>query len=117
MKALVGAFNQEKALVGAFSVIVHCTTSPINRFAALEINYLLSLEAASPGPAPQFAVSAALSLEAAPVYQTDREIFDFTDSRFIKPFPENQAHYPLLLPQDLDAITQAGSSKLLVQSD
>ena len=26
MKALVGAFNQEKALVGAFSVIVHCTT-------------------------------------------------------------------------------------------
>ena len=31
MKALVGAFNQEKALVGAFSVIVQ----PINRFAAL----------------------------------------------------------------------------------
>ena len=27
MKALVGAFNQEKA----FSVIVHCTSSPINR--------------------------------------------------------------------------------------
>ena len=34
MKALVGAFNQEKALVGAFSVIVQ-RTSPINRFAAL----------------------------------------------------------------------------------
>ena len=31
MKALVGAFNQEKDLVGAFSVIVQ----PINRFAAL----------------------------------------------------------------------------------
>ena len=29
MKVLVGAFNQEKALVGAFSVIVR-TTSPIN---------------------------------------------------------------------------------------
>ena len=26
VKALVGALNQEKALVGAFSVIVHCTT-------------------------------------------------------------------------------------------
>ena len=73
------------------------------------------MEEASPGPAPQFAVSAALSLEAAPVYQTDREIFDFTDSRFIKPFPENQAHYPLLMPQDLDLITQAGSSALLVR--
>ena len=31
VKALVGAFNQEKALVGAFSVIVQ----PINRFAEL----------------------------------------------------------------------------------
>ena len=29
MKALVGVFNQEKALVGAFSVIVE--SSPINR--------------------------------------------------------------------------------------
>ena len=28
MKALVGAFNQEKALVGAFSVIVKLTTLP-----------------------------------------------------------------------------------------
>ena len=37
MKALVDAFNQEKALVGAFSVIV----KPINRFTAL-----ISVEAA-----------------------------------------------------------------------
>ena len=36
MKALVGAVNQEKALVGAFSVIRNCTTSPINRFVALD---------------------------------------------------------------------------------
>ena len=35
MKALVGAFNQEKALVGAFSVIVQPVVEPINRFAAL----------------------------------------------------------------------------------
>ena len=98
-------------------MIVQPVVEPMDHFTASNStrNYLLSLEAASPGPAPQFAVSAALSLEAAPVYQTDREIFDFTDSRFIKPFPENQAHYPLLLPQDLDAITQAGSSKLLVR--
>ena len=36
MKALVGAFNQEKALVGAFSVIVQTVVEPINRFAALK---------------------------------------------------------------------------------
>ena len=36
MKALVGAFNQEKALVGAFSVIVK-TDGP---FAALMITYI-----------------------------------------------------------------------------
>ena len=35
MKALVGAFNHEKALVGAFSVIVQPVVEPINRFAAL----------------------------------------------------------------------------------
>ena len=35
MKALVGAFNQEKALVGAFSVIVQPVVVPMDRFAAL----------------------------------------------------------------------------------
>ena len=35
MKALVGAFNQEKALVGAFSVIVQPVVGPMDRFAAL----------------------------------------------------------------------------------
>ena len=35
MKALVGAFNQEKALVGAFSVIVRPVVEPMDRFAAL----------------------------------------------------------------------------------
>ena len=35
MKALVGAFNQEKALVGAFSVIVQSVVEPMDRFAAL----------------------------------------------------------------------------------
>ena len=33
VKVVVAAFNQEKALVGAF--LRDCTTSPINRFAAL----------------------------------------------------------------------------------
>ena len=37
MKALVGAFNQEKALVGAFSVIVQPVVEPIDRFAALPL--------------------------------------------------------------------------------
>ena len=35
MKALVGAFNQEKALVGAFFVIVQPVVEPMDRFAAL----------------------------------------------------------------------------------
>ena len=35
MKALVGAFNQEKALVGAFSVIVQPVVEPMDRFMAL----------------------------------------------------------------------------------
>ena len=35
MKALVGAFNQEKALVGAFSVIVQPDVEPMDRYAAL----------------------------------------------------------------------------------
>ena len=36
MKALVGAFNQEKALVGAFSVIVQPVVEPTDRFTALD---------------------------------------------------------------------------------
>ena len=35
MIALVGAFNQEKALVGAFSVIVQPVVEPMDRFTAL----------------------------------------------------------------------------------
>ena len=35
MKALVGAFNQEKAQVGAFSVIVQPVVEPMDRFTAL----------------------------------------------------------------------------------
>ena len=35
MKALVGAFNQEKALVGAFSVIVQPVVEPMDQFAAI----------------------------------------------------------------------------------
>ena len=35
VKALVGAFNQEKALEGAFSVIVQPVVEPMDRFAAL----------------------------------------------------------------------------------
>ena len=35
MKALVGAFNQEKALVGAFSVIVQPVVDPMEHYTAL----------------------------------------------------------------------------------
>ena len=34
MKALVGAFNQEKALVGAFSVIVQLVVEPMEHYTA-----------------------------------------------------------------------------------
>ena len=37
MKAVVAAFNQEKALVGAFSVIVQPVVEQMDRFAALII--------------------------------------------------------------------------------
>ena len=35
MKALVGAFNQEKVLVGAFSVIVQPVVKPMEHYRAL----------------------------------------------------------------------------------
>ena len=35
MKAVVAAFNQEKALVGAFSVIAQPVVEPMDRFTAL----------------------------------------------------------------------------------
>ena len=46
MKALVGAFNQEKALVGTFSVIVQPVVEPIDRFAALDLTLPCLLQVA-----------------------------------------------------------------------
>ena len=43
MKVLVGAFNQEKALVGAFSVIVQPVVEPMDRFTALTRNVAAGL--------------------------------------------------------------------------
>ena len=48
MKAVVGAFNQEKALVGAFSVIVQPVVEPMDRFAALLI-VLVNVERSTGG--------------------------------------------------------------------
>ena len=55
MKALVGAFNQEKALVGAFSVIVQPVVEPMDRFAALlwTISSITARAALQPSPALQ----------------------------------------------------------------
>ena len=39
MKALVGSFNQEKALVGAFSVIVQPVVEPMENYTALVMSY------------------------------------------------------------------------------
>ena len=43
MKELVGAFNQEKALVGAFSVIVQPVVEPMEHCTALKEILLLSV--------------------------------------------------------------------------
>ena len=36
-----------------------------------------------------------------PTYQSDREIFDFTDSRFIEPPADNVRNYPTLSSQEI----------------
>ena len=41
VKALVGTFNQEKALEEAFSVIVQPVVEPMDRFEALAVTGLL----------------------------------------------------------------------------
>ena len=41
MKALVGAFNQEKALEGAFSVIVQPVVEPMELYTALFLMNLM----------------------------------------------------------------------------
>ena len=41
VKALVGAFNQEKALVGAFSVIVQPVVEPLEHYTALMLTVVL----------------------------------------------------------------------------
>ena len=67
MKSLVGAFNQEKALLGAFSVIVQPVVEPMDHFTALHVTrvtavrhvytqvltaLLAQLHLPPPGPAP-----------------------------------------------------------------
>ena len=47
-------------------------------------------------PSPKFQQTVT-HLSPEPVYLTDREIFDFTDSRFIQPFPENIANFPIFV--------------------
>ena len=51
MKVLVGAFNQEKALVGAFSVIVQPVVEPMEHYTALHVT--LSGQVPRPRPLPR----------------------------------------------------------------
>ena len=61
MKALVGAFNQEKALVGAFSMIVQPVVEPMQHYTALlpgalaagQPLHLAALAAAAHPPEPR----------------------------------------------------------------
>ena len=43
MKVLVGVFNQEKALVGAFSVIVQPVVEPMEPYTALVVTDIYSV--------------------------------------------------------------------------
>ena len=58
MKAVVAAFNQEKALVGAFSVLVQPVVEPMDRFTALLVTCVPACDysALSDSPAPDWAV-------------------------------------------------------------
>ena len=53
MKALVGAFNQEKALVGAFSVIVQPVVEPMEHYTALVQCLLLFVVVMPPSIVPR----------------------------------------------------------------
>ena len=53
MKALVGTFNQEKALVGSFSVIVQPVVEPMDRFTALVPMFLVPTLVSVPASADQ----------------------------------------------------------------
>ena len=51
------------------------------------------------------------------VYKSDREIFDFTDSRFIRPYDDNGINYPTFpfKRTDDDVILQENSVKNIIQ--
>ena len=57
MKALVGAFNQEKALVGAFSVIVQPVVEPMEHYTALLAGDTAGGPLPPPGPGEEFSAA------------------------------------------------------------
>ena len=69
MKALVGAFNQEKALVGAFAVIVKPVVEPMDRFTALAIIPIIRAECGDnvPGQHPSLPAQSSVWRHLAPI--------------------------------------------------
>ena len=57
MKTLAGAFNQEKALVEAFSVIVQPVVEPMDRFTALLAGDTAGAPLPPPGPGEEFSAA------------------------------------------------------------
>ena len=110
MKALVGAFNQEKALVGAFSVIVQPVVEPMDQFAALTRTpsfdlsrvarpHQLSLQ---PAPAPGSAPPVSTFRATCPALLRDQlERVDAADTRAEKAdiFLFSAAYRPPLAPR------------------
>ena len=69
MKAVVAAFNQEKDLVGAFSVIVQPVVDPMEHHTALPVTVAIAILAAprsSVSPPPLVAGGGGVSLAARP---------------------------------------------------
>ena len=84
MKALVGASNQKKALVGAFSVIVQPVVEPMDRFAALVRT-----------------VSSSRQQPRQPVAVAQHLTFSGTENRIL---PQNVSNIYLVLPRYLTNI-------------
>ena len=110
MKALVGAFNQEKALVGAFSVIVQPVVEPMEHYTALTRTpsfdlsrvarpHQLSLQ---PAPAPGSAPPVSTFRATCPALLRDQlERVDAADTRAEKAdiFLFSAAYRPPLAPR------------------
>ena len=99
MKALVGAFNQEKALVGAFSVIVQPVVEPMEHYTALVVMVMMMMMTLTMRSPSKSSVASVSSRPGTP----NREDHTFTPTfiSMIKPLQKQELKHLLKLPRDL----------------